>query len=105
MRRLTLATIAVLLVNGLAAADFKTGLEAYERGDYATAVREWQPLAEKGDAPVTARSETASEARAWIATPKSGVPRAAGFICAIAPRHAMERLPARIRTRRAGCIA
>jgi TPR repeat protein len=31
------------------AADFKTGLDAYNRGDFATALREWQPIAEKGD--------------------------------------------------------
>jgi TPR repeat protein len=50
MKRLTLATIAVLALSGTVAADFKAGLEAYQRGDYATALREWQPLAEKGDA-------------------------------------------------------
>jgi TPR repeat protein len=31
-------------------ADFDAGLKAYNRGDYATALKEWQPLAEKGDA-------------------------------------------------------
>ena len=31
-------------------ANYKAGLEAYERGDYATALREWRPLAEQGDA-------------------------------------------------------
>jgi TPR repeat protein len=31
------------------AADFKTGLEAYQHGDFASALREWQPIAEKGD--------------------------------------------------------
>ena len=31
-------------------ADFQAGLEAYERGDYAVALREWRPLAEQGDA-------------------------------------------------------
>lgn len=31
-------------------ADFKAGMDAYNRGDYATALREWQPLAEQGDA-------------------------------------------------------
>jgi TPR repeat protein len=30
-------------------ADFATGLEAYQRGDYATALREWRPLAEAGN--------------------------------------------------------
>lgn len=31
------------------AADFKTGLEAYNRGDFATALKEWQPIAASGD--------------------------------------------------------
>lgn len=30
--------------------DFSAGLKAYEAGDYATALKEWQPLAERGDA-------------------------------------------------------
>lgn len=33
-----------------AGADFKAGMEAHHRGDYATAFREWQPLAEQGNA-------------------------------------------------------
>jgi hypothetical protein len=31
-------------------ADFETGMDAYERGNYATAMSEWRPLAENGDA-------------------------------------------------------
>ncbi|HSL06224.1 MAG TPA: tetratricopeptide repeat protein [Nitrospiraceae bacterium] len=31
-------------------ADFQAGMEANNRGDYATALREWRPLAEQGDA-------------------------------------------------------
>ena len=31
-------------------ADFDKGLSAYKRGDFVTAVREWTPLAEQGDA-------------------------------------------------------
>ena len=31
-------------------ADYKAGEDAYNRGDYATALREWRPLAEQGDA-------------------------------------------------------
>jgi len=31
-------------------ADFEKGLDAYDSGDYATALREWKPLAEQGDA-------------------------------------------------------
>ena len=29
--------------------DFQMGLDAYDRGDYATALREWKPLAGQGD--------------------------------------------------------
>ncbi len=45
---------AVVLVLALAlpalvlAADLQSGLEAYERGDYATALKEWRPLADQG---------------------------------------------------------
>ena len=31
-------------------ADFQAGLAAYNAGDYATALKEWQPIAERGDA-------------------------------------------------------
>jgi len=34
----------------LAHADFQAGLDAYNQGDYATALKEWQPLAEQGEA-------------------------------------------------------
>ena len=36
-------------------ADFQKGLTAYNSGDYATALREWKPLAEQGDAPAQFR--------------------------------------------------
>ena len=32
-----------------ARADYQAGMDAYSRGDYATALREWRPLAERGD--------------------------------------------------------
>jgi uncharacterized protein len=32
----------------LNAADFVAGVEAYQKGDYATALKEWRPLAEQG---------------------------------------------------------
>ena len=32
-----------------AAADFQKGLVAYEKGDFATALHEWKPLAERGN--------------------------------------------------------
>jgi len=31
-------------------ADFQAGMDAYNRGDFATALREWRPLAEQGEA-------------------------------------------------------
>lgn len=45
-------TIAVFLGNaGVSwSADFQTGLAAYKRFDYATALREWTPLADQGHA-------------------------------------------------------
>ncbi len=49
MKRLVL-TVAILI--GLAApawADLKSGGDAYNRGDYAAAIREWTPFAEQGD--------------------------------------------------------
>lgn len=30
-------------------ADFKAGVDAYQKGDYVTAAKEWRPLAEQGD--------------------------------------------------------
>ena len=53
MRRIaaTLAVVGTLLFSaGSAWADFVDGLAAVERGDYATALQEWLPLAEQGDA-------------------------------------------------------
>ena len=55
MRNLTATiclTISVLLVSGGMSwsADFHKGLTAYKSGDYATALREWTPLAEQGNA-------------------------------------------------------
>jgi len=43
-------TLAVLLgsVGVSWSADFQKGLTAYDSGDYATALREWTPLAEQG---------------------------------------------------------
>ncbi len=54
MRRVVLVTLLAVALAGLAGCQtprFETGVEAAERGDYAAAVREWRPLAERGDAP------------------------------------------------------
>ncbi len=40
--------LALALPAPLLAADFQAGLEAYKRGDYATALIEFRPLAEQG---------------------------------------------------------
>ena len=46
--------LAGLLIGALCtqalASDFEAGMEAYERGDYAVALREFRPLAEQGHA-------------------------------------------------------
>ena len=36
--------------HGSLAQDFDNGFKAYENGDFATAMKEWRPLAEQGDA-------------------------------------------------------
>ena len=50
MRSLCLLTWLSCCLTCLAWADFATGLNAYQKGDYATAIKEWRPLAEQGDA-------------------------------------------------------
>src|SRR3990167_2084457 len=45
-----LAAFLLLGITTPVKADFDAGKSAYDRGDYATAFREWKPLAEKGDA-------------------------------------------------------
>jgi TPR repeat protein len=42
--------VLLLSCAGLSRADFASGVAAYEKGDYATALHEWRPLAEKGEA-------------------------------------------------------
>lgn len=44
-----LALALLLLAAAPASADFAAGQAAREKRDYATAIKEWQPLAEKGD--------------------------------------------------------
>ena len=46
----TLLALAAVLAAVPAFADFQTGLDAYQKGDYVAAAKEWQPLAEAGDA-------------------------------------------------------
>ena len=53
MRRLLMALTMALTAMWsvpLSAQDFFKGDEAYQRGDFATALQEWRPLAEQGDA-------------------------------------------------------
>ena len=49
MFRRRLFTYALCMLLALpAVADFKAGMEAFEQGDFATALREWRPVAEQG---------------------------------------------------------
>jgi len=41
--------LSIVCLTASALADFQAGLDAYERGDYAITLREWQPLAEQGN--------------------------------------------------------
>jgi len=49
VKRLLLVVVLVMLV-GPARAGFDEGVAAYYRGDYETALKEFRPLAEQGDA-------------------------------------------------------
>ena len=40
----------IVVVGGNESADFQKGMTAAERGNFATAIREWEPLAKKGNA-------------------------------------------------------
>ena len=49
--RFTIAFVLLIVCLAVPAwADFQAGMDANNRGDYATALREWRPLAEQGDA-------------------------------------------------------
>jgi len=51
MNLIRCAVVALMLAPVAGAAqDFNAGQTAYDAGDYATALREWRPLAEQGDA-------------------------------------------------------
>ncbi len=49
MLRILAFTIMLLLVPPAFGQDFEKGLDAYQRFDYATAMRKWMSLAEAGD--------------------------------------------------------
>ena len=48
-RFVALCFVAVAFATAPAFADFQAGSDAYDKGDYKTALREWLPLAEQGD--------------------------------------------------------
>ncbi len=50
MKRIALAAVLLVAFVELARAGFDEGMAAYNRGDYATALMEWRPVAEQGDA-------------------------------------------------------
>ncbi len=50
MKRFLLALVLACALSAPAWAGFDEGAAAYDRGDYETALREWRPLAEQGDA-------------------------------------------------------
>ncbi len=50
VRRVIVAAALFVALTATARADFQEGYAAYQRGDYATALQEWLPLARQGDA-------------------------------------------------------
>ena len=51
MKRIALALVLLVSLAAPAWTGFDEGWAAYQRGDYATAIREWRPLAEQGYPP------------------------------------------------------
>ena len=71
MRRLLVLPVLFLSLfvgNPAFSTDFQKGLDAFERGDFATALREWEPLAEQGLA-------RAQNQLGWMYELGQGVPR------------------------------
>ncbi len=50
MKRAALGVALIVALAGPTQAGFDAGMVAFERGDYATALQEWRPLAEQGHA-------------------------------------------------------
>ena len=50
MKNILYTIILSFLFSSSVFADYKAGYDAYHAGDYATALKEWKPLAEQGDA-------------------------------------------------------
>ena len=50
MKKLTLATLLIFSCSTAWTADYAKGVAAYRAGDFATALAEWKPLAEQGNA-------------------------------------------------------
>ena len=50
LARMACALLIGVLCTQVLAADYQIGMKAYRSGDYAVALREWRPLAERGDA-------------------------------------------------------
>ena len=50
MKRVTAFAVLLVVLAAPAWANGDKGIAAHKRGDYATALREWRPLAEQGDA-------------------------------------------------------
>ena len=50
MKRVTAFAVLLVVLAAPAWGGWDEGMVAYKRGDYATALREWRPLAEQGNA-------------------------------------------------------
>jgi hypothetical protein len=67
--RAFVAGTTLLAVSGLSYTGFDEGLAAHKRGDFITALSEWQPLAEQGDADAQSNLGAIYDtAKAWCRT-------------------------------------
>jgi len=65
-----LVTLAVLLGSAgeVWSADYQKGWDTYVKEDYATALREWKPLAEQGNADAQFNLGVMYDERMWCST-------------------------------------
>ncbi len=68
MKRILVAILLLMLATPAWGQDFEKGVQAYERGDYATAYREWKPIAEQGDSqiPIAGGTTASIPARGFL---------------------------------------
>lgn len=92
----TLAAMWLALSAATKAQDYNAGLEAYRAGDYETALAEWRPLAEQGNADAQfglglmyrngkGIPQNDADAMVWLSFPTSRLASSFKYLCSKTP--------------------